>query len=96
MLHIFTQTPLEPAILERIDIGDDILLIEDAVIEALKSGNSSEQLRQLLDCRRICVLEPDMKVRGVSIEEALPGIKTVDYQGFLELTVENEVVHSWN
>ncbi len=40
-----------------------------------------------------CVLEPDLEIRGVA--GVIPGIKVVDYAGFVDLVTEHDHVHAW-
>ena len=95
MLHIVSRSPIEHAILERIDTGDAVLFIENAVLGLLKQGQLSSNLTQLLKKARLYALAPDLEVRGISSEQLIPGIEAIDYSGFVELTVENAVIHSW-
>ena len=95
MLHIISQVPIEAAIIGRIDSGGTIILIEDAVLSTLRLGEMAEQWLGLLEYHRVCVLEADLDARGVSKGEIVDGLEVVDYRGFVELTVENAVIHSW-
>jgi tRNA 2-thiouridine synthesizing protein B len=41
------------------------------------------------------VLGPDLKARGLSESNIVEGVKVVDYDGFVDLTADNESVQSW-
>jgi tRNA 2-thiouridine synthesizing protein B len=41
------------------------------------------------------VLGPDLKARGLSEGNVVEGVKVVDYNGFVDLTVEHDSVQSW-
>ena len=56
MLHLIFQSPVDKAILERIDSGDDVVFLENSVLRLLKNGNLSNTLTQLLTQNRLCVL----------------------------------------
>jgi tRNA 2-thiouridine synthesizing protein B len=43
----------------------------------------------------VYVLGGDLAARGLSEDRMIDGIKTVDYAGFVDLTVENETTQSW-
>lgn len=96
MLHILSRTPIDLAILERTSTGDMVILIEDAVIEALATSPNSQHWQLILQSQRVCVLAADLAVRGLASDQILNGIEIVDYQGFVQLTINNEVIHSWH
>ena len=96
MLHILSQSPIEPAILERVATGDTIILIEDAVIEALATSPQSQHWQNISQTQRVCVLSADIEVRGLATELIPSTIEAVDYRGFVQLTLDNEVIHSWH
>jgi tRNA 2-thiouridine synthesizing protein B len=72
--------------------GDVLLLIEDGVYGALDNTSFSTKLKSALAKNQVCVLEPDLKARGVS--NLIKGIKQIDYDGFVELTEKHQVT-SW-
>ena len=71
---------------------DVILLIEDAVYGAQDNTAFSEKVKKTMNSNDVYALEPDLKARGVS--KILAGIKTIDYEGFVDL-VEKHNVHTW-
>ncbi|UOA08049.1 sulfurtransferase complex subunit TusB [Methylobacter sp. S3L5C] len=95
MLHLIFQSPIDSAILERIDSGDDVLFLENAVLRILKNGSLCVGLTQLLIQNRLYVLVEDIEVRGVGIAELIEGIEVIDYSGMVDLTVKNPVIQSW-
>ena len=96
MLHILSRSPINPAILERAITGDIIILIEDAVIEALAVSPQKRSWQQMQQSQKICALAADLEVRGIKSDQILKGIEIIDYQGFVQLTIDNEIIHSWN
>jgi tRNA 2-thiouridine synthesizing protein B len=95
MLHIISHTPIEVAIFERIGPGDVVILIENAVLGALQQGALSGQLISSLCENRCCVLNADLEIRGIGVEELVPGVEVMNYSGFVELTVQNPRIQSW-
>lgn len=95
MLHLVFQSPIETAILERIEAGDVVVFLENAVLRVLRNGLLSESLTQLLSTNRLCVLSEDVIVRGIAADELVEGIDIIDYAGLVELTVNNRVIQSW-
>ncbi|MGR9073266.1 MAG: sulfurtransferase complex subunit TusB [Gammaproteobacteria bacterium] len=95
MLHIISRPPLKAGILGRIDQGDAVILIEDAVTALLRLGEGAGSLQELSEVCRICALEEDLGVRGIEMDEILSGIEILDYRGFVALTVEHPVIYSW-
>ncbi|WAK01391.1 sulfurtransferase complex subunit TusB [Methylobacter sp. YRD-M1] len=95
MLHLVFQSPIETAILERIEAGDVVVFLENAVLRVLRNGLLNESLTQLLSTNRLCVLSEDVIVRGIAADELVEGIDIIDYAGLVELTVNNRVIQSW-
>jgi len=96
MLHLIFQSPIEIAILERIDSGDDVVFLENSVLRILKNGSLNDTLIRLLNCNRLCVLADDIGVRGIVADELVNGIEVIDYSELVRLTVKNLVIQSWS
>ena len=96
MLHLIFQSPIDIAILERIDSGDDVVFLENAVLRILQKGSLSDTLTQLLKRNRLCVLVDDIEVRGIVADELVSGIEVIDYSELVRLTVKNPVIQSWS
>ncbi|MGZ8158453.1 MAG: sulfurtransferase complex subunit TusB [Methylobacter sp.] len=95
MLHLIFQSPLETAVLERIDSGDVVVLLENAVLRALQNSSINNTLTQQLCRNRLCVLSDDIAVRGIVPDELVKGVEVIDYAGLVELTVSHPVIQSW-
>lgn len=95
MLHLIFQSPIEIAILERIEAGDAAVFLENAVLRVLRNGVLHETLTQLLGTNRLYVLSQDLAVRGIAADELVEGIEVIDYADLVELTVHNRVIQSW-
>ena len=95
MLHLIFQSPIDIAILERIDSGDDVVFLENAVLRTLQKGSLSNTLTQLLKQNRLYVLVDDIEVRGTAANELVNGIEVIDYSELVRLTVKNPVIQSW-
>ena len=96
MLHLIFQSPIEVAILERIDSGDVVVFLENAVLRILQNGLLSGTLTQQLKRNRLCVLSDELAVRGITADELVDGIEVIDYSELVELTVNNPVIQSWS
>jgi tRNA 2-thiouridine synthesizing protein B len=96
VLHLVFQSPIETAILERIDSGDVVVFLENSVLRILQNGMLSDRLAQQLKISRLCVLSDDIAVRGIVADELVKGIEVIDYVEFVELTVKNPVIQSWS
>jgi len=96
MLHLIFQSPIDIAILERIDSGDDVVFFENSVMRILKNGCFSDTLMQLLKQNRLYVLADDIVVRGINADELVNGIEVIDYSELVKLTVKNPVIQSWS
>ena len=95
MLHLIFQSPIETAILERIDSGDVVVFLENAVLRVLQNSGMSDTLTQQLGSNRLCVLSDDIAVRGIVHDDLVKGFEVIDYAGLVELTVNNPVIQSW-
>jgi tRNA 2-thiouridine synthesizing protein B len=84
------------AVLERIDSGDDVVFLENAVLRILKKSSLCAILTQLLTRNRLYVLVDDIEVRGIVVAELVNGIEVIDYSGMVDLTVKNPVIQSWS
>lgn len=96
MLHLIFQSPIDTAILERIDPGDEVVFLENSVLRILLKGNLGDILAQLLNRNRLCVLADDIEVRGIGADELVNGIEVIDYSELVRLTVKNPVIQSWS
>ncbi len=95
MLHLIFQSPIEAAILERIDSDDVVVFLENAVLRTLQNSIISNTLTNRLSNNRLYVLSDDIAVRGIAPHELVKGIEVIDYAGLVELTINNPVIQSW-
>jgi tRNA 2-thiouridine synthesizing protein B len=95
MLHLVNKSPYENNNLNTassiMKSGDALLLIEDAVYAAVKSGKASAMLAG----HTVSVMGPDLAARGITEDKLADGVNVVDYAGFVELVEENDKVQSW-
>jgi len=95
MLHLVNKSPYEKGNLNTassvMKSGDVLLLIEDGVYAAVKSGKASAMLAGLT----VSALGPDLAARGISEDKLADGVTVVDYAGFVELVEKNDKVQSW-
>jgi sulfur relay protein TusB/DsrH len=96
MLHLILQSPIEAAILERIDTGDSVVFLENAVLRILQNGNLGETLAGLLTRNHLYVLSDELTVRGIRADELVTGIEVIDYAGLVELTVRHPLIQTWS
>ena len=96
MLHLIFQSPIDIAILERIDSGDDVVFLENSVLRILQKGSLNDSLIQLLKQSRLYVLVDDIEIRGIEADELVNGIEVIDYPELVSLTVKNPLIQSWS
>lgn len=98
-LNIINKSPFEKRSLEqclkRIGEGDSVLLIEDASISALANTAFADQLTGASKQSTFYVLQPDLQARGFGNASLLDSMTLVDYDGFVDLVVTHDRVHSW-
>ena len=95
MLHLISQSPIEAAVLDRIETGDSIVFLENAVLRLLQQGDLKETLDRLKSHCRLYVLSDELAVRGIRADELINGIEVIDYTGFVDLTVVHELIQTW-
>ena len=99
MLHTVNKSPFEnrslDSCLAHAKAGASILLIEDAVFGAMKGTAVSDKVSEAMKDRKVYVLGPDLKARGVSEDRLLDGVNVVDYGGFVDLVTEHDNLQSW-
>lgn len=96
MLHIVNKSPYMKSSLEsciRVAQKDDpILLIEDAVLGVAAGGGIASLVQGAMKDHPVYALGADLLARG--IDGLIPGVKVVDYGGFVEL-VEQHRTMTW-
>lgn len=74
---------------------DGILLLEDGVFGATTSAPGADELQMLSQCGlKVFALMNDIKARGLEGKVA-PNIELVDYNTFVQLTLDHRCVQSW-
>ncbi|HIJ37983.1 MAG TPA: sulfurtransferase complex subunit TusB [Rhodospirillaceae bacterium] len=98
-LHIVNKSPFAASSLEqclqRLAVGDSLLLIEDAVYAAITEEIWDGLRTQPNKPARILALSPDLCQRGLADKSLAEGIEQVDYAGFVELVTTHNPIHSW-
>ena len=99
MLHTMNKSPFEKSTLDSClrfaQQGASILLLEDGVYAAMRGTAAEEKMIAAGNSHKIFVLGPDLKARGLAVENVIEGIEMVDYGGFVDLTVSHDSVQSW-
>ena len=75
--------------------GSTILLTEDGVSHAQADSDQAKAMtRRMKDCS-FFVLGPDLASRGLEESILAAGIRTIGYDGFVDLVATHEVTQSW-
>jgi tRNA 2-thiouridine synthesizing protein B len=97
MLHLVFQLPVDYSVLKRIDSGDDIVFLENAIFILNKNAILKGEIQRLLNSNiRLYVLIEDVEIRGIGISELVMGIEAIDFFRLVELTEKNELIRTWN
>ncbi len=98
MLHIINKSPFQTSTLDTClrmaQPGNALLLIEDGIYAATVGSVAEARVRQACATLKVYVLQPDMDARGVT-GKLIDGVTLVDYNGFVDLTLEYNTSHSW-
>ena len=98
MLHIvnksYAQTNSLQSCLRLTKDGHAVLLIEDAVYAATRSGADASGLAAAVTRVKVYALQPDVAARGLK-DKVIEGVTLVDYAGFVALVAEQPNCQSW-
>jgi len=97
MLHILNKSPLEKPALDtvvRLAKSGALLLIEDAVYAATQGNSAEPKLREAMAKLKVYALMPDLQARGMA-DRLIDGVTAIDYEGFVDLVVEQPNCQSW-
>ena len=98
ILHTVNKSPFDAVTLvtclQHCKPGSSLLLIEDGIYAGLKNTKFSDSIVNAMKDINVYVLEPDLNARGVQ-DKLIDGIKTVDYAGFVDLSVKHDKVQAW-
>jgi tRNA 2-thiouridine synthesizing protein B len=98
MLHIVNKSPAQTSALASClrlaKDGSALLLTEDAVYAATQAGAASSGLAAAMKRLQVHVLLPDAEARGMA-GKLIDGVKTVGYDGFVDLVTAHSTNQSW-
>ena len=98
MLHIVNKSPFQTSTIESClrmaQPGSALLLIEDGVYAATAGSTAEANLRHACARLKVYALRPDLDARGMT-GKLIDGVTLVDYDGFVDLTVEYKTSLSW-
>jgi tRNA 2-thiouridine synthesizing protein B len=96
MLHTINKSPFGNSSFETssrfLQPGDPVLFIEDGVYAVQANNKFTAALNEILKNNPVYALAPDLNARGIA--EITAGVKSIEYEGFVEL-VEEHQVNSW-
>lgn len=70
-------------------------MLEDGVIGAIKSAPQAGELQKLIQRGiKVFALANDIKARGLD-DKLAPNISLIDYDTFVQLTLDHRCVQSW-
>jgi tRNA 2-thiouridine synthesizing protein B len=98
-LHTVNKSPFErgsmaSAFAHAVE-GDAVLMIEDGVLGARKTGAFSPTIAGRAGAVSIYALGPDLAARGVKAEDVADGVTIVSYDGFVDLAATHDRVCAW-
>lgn len=102
MLHLISKILCEDILDHCIYIIKEqenscLLLYQDAVYFTLQTSKYAHKLQQLSRKHKIYILETDLAARGIlgKVLQIKNQIENVNYQQFVELTMQHEKIISW-
>lgn len=99
-LHTVNKSPFERHSLESClslcKPNSSILLIEDAVVGAMRDTSISNQMLESIESGvKVYALREDLAARGLTTGRVIEQINIIDYAGFVSLAAKNARVQSW-
>jgi len=98
-LHTVNKSPFQNqtllSCLAHAKDGDTILMIEDGVYGATSGTTVSDALAANIADVALYVLGADLAARGIDAGRMADGVKSVDYEGFVDLTANHDRVQNW-
>ncbi len=96
MLHLIFQSSVDDSILQRIESGDNVVFHENAVFRLFKDSQLTAKLQKMhANAIYFYVLKDELESRGIAIDELIPGVNIISYDGLVELTEKNKVILTW-
>ncbi|ELY5939987.1 sulfurtransferase complex subunit TusB [Cronobacter malonaticus] len=95
MLYTLSHSPWQVdihALLRLVRPGDDILLMQDGVVAAVKDNGHLATL--LASPARVVALQSDVEARGLGAQIS-SSIDTISYNEFVKLTVKHASQMAW-
>ncbi|MEN0039018.1 MAG: sulfurtransferase complex subunit TusB [Cellvibrio sp.] len=98
-LHTINKSPYTNNVINsclKICAGNDaILFLEDGVFSATESAPAASELQLLInEGVKVFALINDIKARGLE-EKLARNIQPIDYDAFVQLTIDHRCVQSW-
>ena len=98
-LNLINKSPFERNCLESClrltKPKASILFIEDGVYATLENTSKSYMIRGHKKDLKFYVLSTDIEARGLTEMTIIEGVKSLDYEGFVDLVETHDAVHSW-
>ncbi len=96
MLHLIVQGSVDKVFVERLGVGDDIVLQQSAVF-VIAQGHDKNALilRALQKACSVYVLKDELDLFGLLEEQILSDVKVIDYSNLVELTVKHKAIKTW-
>jgi tRNA 2-thiouridine synthesizing protein B len=98
-LHTVNKSPYErfalASCLAHVAPGDALLMLEDGVLGARRSGAFAARLAEADRAVAVYAIGPDLEARGVKREDVAEGVEIVGYEGFVDLVANHARVCAW-
>jgi len=78
--------------MDRFNNDDGLILLEDGVYGAMPKHPYAQNVCNIKRCYAI---KNDLLARGISLDDISDSIQVIDYDEFVQLTIEFPLSHSW-
>lgn len=98
ILHLVNQSPFQQqtltSCLRFVGAEDSILLMENGVYGAIEGSPLQQELTKLAATINIFALSADLEARGLN-KRLLSFVQTINYDTFVDLSLDHDQVCSW-
>ena len=98
-LHTVNKSPFATqalvSCLNHVKEGDAVLMIEDGVYGGTSGTGLSDIVESLGKKVSLYVLTPDLDARGIDAGRLMSPVKSVDYEGFVDLVASHDRTQAW-
>lgn len=97
MLHIIDNFPIQRCFLDQLNMGDTIILKDNAVYAAKQENLKEDLTKRTFTHLNLCVSKADLLLRNISNRDLVRGVTILDnFDDFQDYLAQNIAMRSCN